>query len=174
MAKSSGSTRASASGNPRGLGGTENTPLRGLGAIRANIQEAINNGGASWRNTDLVQLRIQEEDAMRDALDSFAGKNGWEKGFNNITKSYGEGDILSSKEPIKAMEISVSTYGSGIDKGSYYKVTVGGSSVSGNRDYTEEVRALNNNDKQFKAAAEAIKWADSQARRINKKYKGKI
>jgi len=169
MGKGNGSTRASASGNPRGLGGTENTPLRGLGAIRANIQEAINNGGADWDNTELVKLRIQEERTMKEELNKFAGKNGWEKGFNNIKKEYDKNDSA-----ITIMDVSVSSYNSGIDEGPYYAVRVGSSKLSSNQKYTDEVNALWNNNMKFKAAAEAVRWADSQARRINRKYRGKI
>ena len=158
MAKSSGSTRVSASNNPRGLR-----------QIRTQISGAIENGGADWGNTELVQLRIREEAAMKKELDALAGENGWKKGFNNLTKEY-DGD-----SPVKIMEVSVTAYGSGIEKGPYYQARVGGaSSVLGNSKYTDEINSLWNNDKQFKTAKEAVRWADTQANRINRKYKGKI
>ena len=105
---------------------------------------------------------------MKKELDSLAGKNGWTKSFLGLTKSF------TDDSAIMLMDVSVTSYGSGIEGGPYYKARVGGSKVSGNKEYVDEVNALWNNDKRFKTAKEAIKWADSQAQKINKKYKGKI
>ena len=165
MAKSSGTTRASSKGSPRGLAAPANASLR---AIRSQIDSAIAAGGADWGNTELVRLRIREEEAMNNELDSLAGKNGWQKGFNNIGKSFGE------DSPVMYMDVSVSNYRSGIENGPYYQARVGGSKTSSNRNFTDEINALWNNDKRFKTAREAIRWAESQANRINKKYAGKI
>lgn len=158
MGKTSGGTRGSSASSPRGLSN-----------VRTQINTAIANGGANWGNTELVQLRIREEAEMKKELDALAGENGWKKGFNNLTKEY-DGD-----SPVKIMEVSVTAYGSGIEKGPYYQARVGGaSSVLGNSKYTDEINSLWNNDKQFKTAKEAVRWADTQANRINKKYKSRI
>ena len=164
MGKGNGNTRGSSSGSPRGL----NNSGSSLSSIRSQIVQAINTGGADWNNPELVQLRSQEERTMRDELNALAGTNGWEKGFLNIKKEY------DSDSPITIMDVSVSTYNSGIENGPYYQVRVGSSKVSSNSNYTDEVNALWNNDRQFKSAREAVRWAESQAARINRKYKGKI
>ena len=168
MGKGSGSTRSSSAAAPKGLGSTDLTSLRGLGAIRSRIVEAIDAGGANWSNPRLVELRSQEEIAMADALDKMAGKRGWTKGFNSIYKDFSE------DSPVQTLTISVSTYGSGIENGAYYQVRPGAARVSSNSGYTDEVNALWNNKEQFKDLNEAIKWGNAQANRINRKYKGKI
>ena len=166
MAKSSGNTRASGSRSPRGLNASGGE--RNLASIRAAIQASIASGGADWSNKELAELRSQEELAMREELFAQAGKNGWQRGFLNITKEYKKED---NDNPIKAMSVSVT---GNLEEGSWYQVRVGGASVSSNPSYTREANALWNNDRQFNTPREAIRWAEKEANRINRKYKGKI
>lgn len=155
MAKGSGSTRSSSSGSPRGLS-----------SIRKNIQASIAQGGADWSNRELVELRDQEFQALRTALNEQVGKDGWMPGFNNIHKDLGD------DSPIRA--VSVDIYQGSIEDGSYYRARVAQAAVSLNSDYTEESHALWNNEQRFSSPKEAIKWIEKEANKINKKYKGKI
>lgn len=166
MAKGNGTTRAGVSSSPNGLSNNSLTSIRG------RIENIVAGGGNLWRNKELVDLRTQELQVMRTALWQEAGKNGWYLGYNNIEKAYGADNVINSEEPIRGISISVAT--GDIKDGSHYEVRIVGSQISSNANFVQDKNAFENSAPKFYDVKKAIRWGDSQVKRINNKYRGKI